>query len=318
MKVALVVNRSAGALLGRADPAEEIAEKLAAAGFEVGAVSDGDASDVVERMEHARDLPVDAIVTAGGDGTVAAAAQLLAGTDKALAALPFGTMNLLAKDLGLPLELDAAIAAMAAGETRAIDIGEVNGHVFLCNSMLGLPSRLAERREKSREHMGALGWWRLFAAGLKGLYRYPPMRIGLDLGDGPTALRSKAIVVANNAYDEGFGHVLTRSHLDRGELVLYATRRLSVWPLVRLSVRMALGTWTKDVDLETHYVRELQVTSRRRLLRVMNDGETMLLKPPLHYVIRPLALKVLAPRLASAAAPGDAALSAREPAEGAA
>ncbi|MDR6284692.1 diacylglycerol kinase family enzyme [Methylopila jiangsuensis] len=303
MKVALVVNRSAGALLGRSDAAEEIAGKLSASGFDVVDVFDGGSGDVVARMERARDSGAEAVVTAGGDGTVAAAAQLLAGTDIALAPLPFGTMNLLAKDLKLPLDLDAAIAAMADGEVRAIDVGEVSGHVFLCNSMLGLPSRLAERREKGREHMGALGWWRLVAAGLKGLYRYPPMRVGLDLGDGPVTLRSKAIVVANNAYDEGFGSVLTRSRLDGGELTLYATRRLSVWPLLRLSARMALGDWTRDADLETHQVPALTVTSRRRLLRVMNDGETMLLKPPLRYVIRPRALKVLAPRVADGAEP---------------
>lgn len=306
MKVALVVNGSSGALLGRADAAQEIAAKLEAAGFEVGHVSDGDSSDIVARMEHARDLPVEAVITAGGDGTIAAAAQVLAGTDKALGALPFGTMNLLAKDLKLPLAVDEAIAAMADGETLAIDVGEVNGQVFLCNSMLGLPARLAERREKHREDMGALGWWRLFAAGLKGLYRYPPMRVGLDLGDGAATLRSKAIVIANNAYDEGFGQVLTRSHLDRGELVLYATRRLSVWPLVRLSVRMAIGTWTKDVDLETHHVGALTVTSRRRRVRIMNDGETMLLSPPLRYSIRPKALKVLAPRQAAATPTAEA------------
>lgn len=309
MKVALVVNGSSGALLGRAGAAEEIARKLTEAGFEVGSVSDGSSSDIVARMEHARDLPVDAVITAGGDGTIAAAAQALAGTDKALGALPFGTMNLLAKDLALPLDVDEAIAAMADGETREIDVGEVNGQVFLCNSMLGLPSRLAERREKHRDDMGAVGWWRLFAAGLKGLYRYPPMRIGLDLGDGAATLRSKAIIIANNAYDEGFGQVLTRSHLDRGELVLYATRRLSVWPLVRLSVRMAIGTWTKDADLETHHVRSLVVTSRRRRVRVMNDGETMLLEPPLHYHIRPKALKVLAPRPAVVADPMEQAAS---------
>ncbi|MFD1333024.1 diacylglycerol/lipid kinase family protein [Methylopila musalis] len=307
MRVALVVNRSAGALLGRGDAAAEIAARLTAAGFEVVDASDGDAGDVVDRMARARDLGVDVLFTAGGDGTVAAAAQLLAGTDVALAPLPFGTMNLLAKDLKLPLDLDGAIAAMAGGAVRAIDVGDVSGRVFLCNSMLGLPSRLAERREKGRENMGALGWWRLFAAGLKGLYRYPPMRIGLDMGDGPVTLRSKAIVVANNAYDEGFGSVLTRSRLDGGELALYATRRLSVWPLLRLSVRMALGDWTRDADLETHHVRALTVTSRRRLMRVMNDGETMLLKPPLRYAIRPKALKVLAPRVDGAVEPAPRA-----------
>lgn len=301
-----MVNGSSGSLLGRTGMAEELAEKLAAAGLEVGSVLDGDASDIAVRLKRAAALPVDAVVIAGGDGTIATAAQLLMGTDKALAPLPFGTMNLLAKDLGLPLDVDAAIQQMASGEIREIDVGEVNGRVFLCNSMLGLPARLAERREKNREHMGALGWWRLFAAGLKGLYRYPPMRIGLDLGRGPAAFRTKAIVIANNGYDEGFGQVLTRSRLDRGELVVYATRRLSVWPLVRLSVRMALGTWSRDGDLETYPATRLAVTSRRRKLRVMNDGETMLLTPPLRYRSRHKALKVLAPRPPEAATTADA------------
>jgi diacylglycerol kinase family enzyme len=296
VKVALVVNSSSGALMHRPDAAVELADKLRAAGLEVEAVLDGDSSDIVERMIQARDLPVDVIVTAGGDGTIAAAAAALVGTDKALAPLPLGTMNLLAKDLKIPVDLDAAIAAFADAEIVSIDVGEVNGHKFLCNSMLGVPARLAERRERNRLQMGLMGWWKHGLATLKAMYRYPPMRVGLDLGDGPIFLRSKAIVVADNAYDEGFGHVLTRSHLDRGELTVYATRRLSIWPLARLATRMALGRWTQDPDLETHHVRSLIVTSRRKLLRVMLDGETRLIRPPLRFIILPKALKVLRPR----------------------
>lgn len=301
MRVALVINRSSGSLLGRPDAPGEIERKLLDAGLEIGAVLDGDATDIDERMRHARELPVDAVVIAGGDGTIAAAAAALTGSDKALAPLPLGTMNLLAKDLGIPADLDLAIAALADAETVAIDVGEVNGQKFLCNSMLGMPARLAQRRERNRLKMGVVGWWKHGLATMKAMYRYPPMRIGLDLGDGPVTLRSKAIVVADNAYDEGFGQMLTRSRLDRGELTLYATRRLSLWPLIRVATRMALGRWTEDPDLETHHVRELTVTSRRKLLRVMNDGETSLMRPPLKYRILPKALKVLRPRIAAPA-----------------
>ena len=299
MKIALVVNTSSGSLLGKPEAAAELEAKLRAAGLDIVAVLVGDATDIEARMRHARDLPVDAVVTAGGDGTIAAAAEVLVGSGKALGPLPLGTMNLLAKDLGIPIDLDAAIRALGDAESIEIDVGEVNGHKFLCNSMLGVPARLAERRERNRDHMGFLGWWRHGLASLKAMYRYPAMRIGLDVGDGPVIIRSKAIVIADNAYDEGFGQVLTRSRLDRGELTVYATRRLSVWPLLRLSTRMALGRWTDDVDLETIHVRELTITSRRRLVRVMNDGETRLIRPPLHYKILPKALRVLRPRSAA-------------------
>ncbi|MFC7051446.1 diacylglycerol/lipid kinase family protein [Hansschlegelia quercus] len=301
MKVALVLNASAGSLMGRPNAGDEIARKLSDAGMEVVAVLEGNSSDIVARMRRARDLPIDALITAGGDGTIAAGAEALLGTGIALGPLPLGTMNLLPKDLKIPLDIDAAIAALAGGETAKIDVAEVNGHVFLCNSMLGTPARLAERRERSRLKMGFWGWWRLVAAGIKGLYRYPPVRLGLELGGATIVLRSKAVVIANNAYDEGFAQVLTRSRLDRGELVVYATRRLSVWPLIRLSVRMALGRWMHDPDLETHTVGAVTVTSRRRLIRIMNDGETMLLKPPLAYRVLPLALTVLRPRNAARA-----------------
>lgn len=296
MKVALVLNASSGSLLGRTGAGDEIARKLDQAGMEVVSVLEGDATDIVARVARARALPIDALITAGGDGTIATAAQALLGSGIALGPLPLGTMNLLPKDLKIPLDLDLAIAAMAEGEAVQIDVGEVNGNIFLCNSMLGMPARLAERRERSRHDMGFGGWWRLAAAGLKGLYRYPPMRIGLQFGGAPLTIRSKAVIIANNAYDEGFGQVLTRSRLDRGELTVYATRRLSAWPLIRLSARMALGNWTLDPDLETHSAAEVTVTSRRRLIRVMNDGETMLLKPPLVYRVLPLALTVLRPR----------------------
>ena len=307
MKIALVINRSSGALLGLTDAPRDLERKLADAGFDVGAVLDGDASDLVARAEHAARLPVEAVITAGGDGTIMTAAQALAGAGKALGPLPLGTMNLLARDLGIPLDLDEAIVALASADRIPIDLGEVNGHVFLCNSMLGVPARLAERRERGRQNMGVTGWWRLVVAGLKGLYRYPPLRVGLDLGQGPVTFRSKAIVVANNAYDEGFGHFLSRSRLDRGELALYVTRHLSAWPLIRISARVAIGNWRQDPDIETFAVRELTVTSRRKLLRVMNDGETMLLKPPLLYRIRPKALLALRPRGEESAAPGAAA-----------
>ena len=291
-----MVNSSSGALLGRPDAPAEIERKLIEAGFEIGAALDGDGSDLAERLAHARELPVEAVIIAGGDGTISAAAEALAGSDKAIGTLPFGTMNLLAKDLGVPTDPDDAIVALADADIVSIDLGEVNGRTFLCNSMLGGPARLAERRERNRAHMGLIGWWRHGLASLKAMYRYPPLRIGLDLGDGPVTLRSKAVVVACNPYDESFGHVLTRSRLDGGELTVYAARRLSVWPLIRFSTRMALGRWTDDPDLKTHNVKELTVTSRSKLIRVMNDGETRLEPPPLRYRILPKALKVLRPR----------------------
>ena len=72
----------------------------------------------------------DTVVIGGGDGSVSAAVAALSGSDKVLGVLPFGTMNLLARDLGMPTDPQAAIAALAHAAPRRIDLAEINGRPF--------------------------------------------------------------------------------------------------------------------------------------------------------------------------------------------
>ncbi len=134
-----MANVAAGSLVDGGLTPDALRSRLDAAGLTVVPEPRPDAP-LPERLAAAAELPgIDAVAVAGGDGTLACAAQALTGREVPLGILPLGTMNLLAKDLGLPLDLDAAIAVLATGPMRAIDAGEVNGHVFLINSVLGLP-----------------------------------------------------------------------------------------------------------------------------------------------------------------------------------
>lgn len=295
MRVAVVINSASGGLLDRAGLVDEIDVMLAEAGFEpVNIPADG--RGLMERMDAAFALGAERVIVGGGDGTIACAAQRLMGTDTALGILPLGTMNLLAKDLGIPMDVGEAVTALAAGDVGPIDVAEVNGHVFLCSSVLGFPTHVAERRERERRSMSPLAWWRLAVAAVKSLYRYPPLHVAVDLGKGPVQIRTHALAIADNAFDDGFGHFMARSRLDQGELVLYFVRDLSVWRLGRLAAGMAVGGWKNDPNLETHHVKRIRVASRRRLLRVMNDGEVRLLAPPLDYRVLPGALNVVLPK----------------------
>jgi diacylglycerol kinase family enzyme len=315
MRVAVVINASAGSLLGREKAAEEVAEHLEAAGLDA-AIEHDDGRGLVERISAAARSGAQAVVVGGGDGTIACAAAHLAGTDTALGILPLGTMNLLAKDLRLPLNLTEAADALAHGTIRAIDVGDVNGHTFLINSVLGMPSRLAVTREKKRGVMALGDYYRFAVSGMRSLTRYPPLHVALDLGgDGRRRLRTRALAVVDNDYDEGFGQIFSRSRLDGGELVVYALRGLNVWRIVRFAFGMAFGNWRSTPGLERHVARHLVIHSRRKQLRVMNDGEVVLIRPPLRYRIRPRALKVIVPEAAAdkaqpeaPAVPIDAAL----------
>ena len=295
MRVAVVLNTSAGSLLGVDDAEAAIAEAFAVRGFDATFEPD-DGRALNDRMDAAVAHGADALVVGGGDGTIACAVQRLAGTGVALAVLPLGTANLFARDLGMPLDdIGAAVEAIAGGNARDIDVGEVNGHVFVCNSVLGLASRLAKRRERFRGSFRVRDWWAFMVSAWRGLVRYPAMRLELEVDGRRRALRTRALTVVDGDYEEGFGRMFSRSALDDGRLVLYVAASLTPWRAVVLAARMAMGRWRDAADLERIEADAFTIRSRRRSLRVMNDGETLLLPPPLTYRIRRGALKVIVP-----------------------
>ena len=81
-----------------------------------------------------------------------AVASRLAGTNKVFGVLPLGTLNHFAKDLNIPLELGAAVDNIVAGAVSRVDVGEVNGRVFLNNSSIGLYPQIVLRRDLQRQH----------------------------------------------------------------------------------------------------------------------------------------------------------------------
>lgn len=300
-RVAVVINARAGGLLGRENAAGEVAAHLSAAGLDPVVIPEDPGADLLTRLDRAIAAGADAVIIGGGDGSIAAAAQRLAGTETALGILPCGTMNLMAKDLRIPLELEAAAETLARGMVRAIDVAEVNGHVFLCNSVIGLPAALGRHRERHRGARGPAAWLRIGLAAMRGFWRYPPLRLHIAAGQAPPrTMRLRALAVANNAYAEGPGLLFTRERLDRGELVLYLAHRFGAWWAVRKLLGMALGAWRGGTDLDERRMARVTIGSSRRVLRVMNDGEGLLLAPPLRYAIRPRALKVIVPRAAAA------------------
>jgi diacylglycerol kinase family enzyme len=322
-RVAVVLNPRSGGLIGREDAAEQVAARLRAAGLEARILGEDAAPDLPGRLDRALAEGADTVIVGGRDGTIRAAAQRLAGTATALGIIPLGTMNMLAKDLGLPLELDAAAETLARGAVRAVDVAEVDGEVFLCNSVLGLPSALGRHRERARGQAGLLARLRLVVASARAMLWHMPLRLAIAVEDGPRrVVYTRALAVANNAYDEGVGQILSRTRLDRGELVLYLAHRFGAWWTVKMLLAMALGAWRRRPELESRAAAAFTIHSRRPALRAMNDGEAVLLRPPLAYRIRPGALKVIVPAVAAvgvAAAPaGEAGLPGLRPAGAAA
>ena len=136
-------------------------------------------SDLTRLAARALEASGRTVVAGGGDGSVSAVASVLAGTDGRLGVLPLGTLNHFAKDLKIPLDLDQAIRTVFTGCTVRVDVGEVNGRVFLNNSSLGLYPKLVHLREKQQQSGSSK--WVAFARSLVAVMRrYSRVRITLS------------------------------------------------------------------------------------------------------------------------------------------
>ncbi len=290
-RVAVVMNGRAGALLDGAHQ-HTLGDIFAAAGLNPLFIPEG-AGTLAERMTQAAESGTDAVVVAGGDGTVACAALVMAGRELPLAILPFGTMNLLANDLGLPIgDIAAAVALIGQGRLRAIDVGEVNGQVFLCASMLGLPARLGRTREQTRG-AGVHAITRMAQAIWRQLVCAQRLRVTVVADGEVLPLDAAALTITVNPVDPMSGRTFGRPVLDGGVLGVYVVGRLGARSLLGLAMRLLLGR--RNPLLRERSARSVDIAGPDRALHVMNDGELSLLTPPLRYRLRPAAMRVLVP-----------------------
>ena len=298
----MVLNDRAGSVANAAR-ADDLLLRFKAAGLEAATAPD---APLAAKIAAAIDSDADVIVAAGGDGTVTAVASALVGTDTALAILPLGTVNLLARDLGIPLDLDAAIAALAAMQPRKIDVGEVNGAVFLHKIVFGFVPGLAAARERLRGR-GLLGTLAYLPHVVRRIRLARRVTVEIETGNGRRrTMRVAAFAVSNNFYDEGFGRFFRRGCLDGGSLGLYALKRPDLWTMIKVAIGMLIGSWRQSEALTVGTARRVVIRSTRRRMMLMVDGEVFGFDVPLRVRIRPRSLTVLAGSDAAAAAASDA------------
>lgn len=236
-----------------------------------------------------------AIVAAGGDGTVSAVASCLRGGSVAMAVLPVGTLNHFARDLGMPQELEGAVAAIARGRRMAVDLGEVNDRAFVNNASLGLYPDIVRDRLRQQRRLGRGKTWAMAWAILAALRRSSFLRLRLEVDGREHRFRSPFVFVGNNDYTmEGFS-IGTRSSLRDGRLSIYTTLRQSRLGLLGLALRALVGRLHQADDFATASARTLRIDSPRRRLLVATDGELAALETPLTFRVLPGALQVIVP-----------------------
>ena len=291
--IEVIINVGSGAD-DKKEMREKVAANFAASGRKANISLARTGAEVVELARRAAQMQADIIVAGGGDGTINAVASELIGTDKSFGVLPLGTLNHFAKDLNIPVDIEAAVRTIVSGHTTQVDVGQVNGRIFLNNSSLGLYPRLVHEREK-QQRLGLRKWTAFFWAAVAVLRRYPFLDVKLSVEGKDFSCRSPLVFIGNNEYEMESLDVGARACLNSGNLSLYMTRDTGRLGLVRLAFRALFGGLRDDRDFTALCSKEIWIETRHRRLRVALDGEVTVLEPPLHYQIRPLSLRVIVP-----------------------
>jgi diacylglycerol kinase family enzyme len=251
--------------------------------------------------EHAADVARKAlregcriVVAAGGDGTIGATASAVAGSEAVLGVLPMGTLNHFAKDLGIPIDLAGAVAVIARGRAIPIDIAEVNGHIFINNSSLGIYPDIVIVRERQRRR-GRSKWLAFVQATLQVLHRSPFLKVRVSADAEGGVYETPFVFVGNNEYRMEGLEIGTRTSIDRGRLFVYVAAPISRGGLVWMALTALFRHLDSKRKLSIFCVEDTWIETRRRHVRVSTDGEVRRLTAPLHYRIVPGALRVLAP-----------------------
>ncbi len=233
----------------------------------------------------------EAVVIGGGDGTVSLAADIVAGSASNLGVLPLGTGNALARDLGIPLALEAACDVVAKGRALGIDVGRIGAHVFVNVASIGVTTDIVRSLDKGeKRRLGRLAY---VSAILRSLRSVRPFHAVLTLDGERHEFESILVVVGVGRTHAGPFAVARDASPTDGKGHVYAVQGRSPWKLATLGIGLALGRHTDLYDVFAASATQIKLeTEPGRTVTL--DGEPSL-RTPVEIEVIPRGLHVFVP-----------------------
>lgn len=287
-RLAVIRNPNAGSAVDRAT----LENALSAAGLAAtivdspnGGPADGGALDR---------LDADVFIAAGGDGTVSTVAAAAARANKTLAIIPAGTLNHFARDARIPTSLADAVALIRHGAERGIDLGVVNGHIFLNNVSLGNYPRMVEVRD-SFERRGRSRTVATTMAVAKTWWHLRKLAAAITIDDRRIVRRSPFFVIGNGSYTLSGLALGRRERISDGQLSLYVAPAMGRLGVLTLPLRALAGTLEQHEQFETMCASRITVAFSHPRVSAAIDGEVRELVTPLEFSVRREAVRLLGP-----------------------
>ena len=287
----LIYNPASGRGRPKQRTLPDLLTRLQALGIEADPAPTREPKHATELARDALQRKVPLVIAWGGDGTVNEVARAMLGSETPLGILPGGTVNVFARETGIPFNLEKACRVLVEGEPRVIPVGMAGGRPFLLMAGIGIDAEVVHRLDVNaglKKRLGTFAFW-LLGFRLLASYAFAPLKV---LVDGKEVVGTG--VVAGNVRCYGSGYVITpEARLEEPMLDVVVFQGRSGFAYLRYLFGVAGGFHVKFKDVVHFHAERLEVVATDGQLCQL-DGESAG-KVPVQLEIHPNALTVLLP-----------------------
>lgn len=292
--VIVILNEDSGGGVEGAEP-EAIEKHFASHGWVARVQLVGSGADMSEAVSSACNTGAGCIVAAGGDGTICGVVSALVGREVELGVIPLGTFNYFARSFDIPQEVAPAIDVICSGSAQPVDVGTVNGKVFLNNASLGLYASILRKREGIYRRWGrsrAAAYWSVLSA-MVSVYRPLTMRVTID-GEVLRAT-SPMIFVAASAYQLDQFEIAGAEAIRNGDFAVLLAPNCGRFHLIWKALLIGFRGVRRDRDFTLLTGKHVVVETQRTSTLVARDGEREQMTNPYDFKIIPGAVRLRVP-----------------------
>jgi diacylglycerol kinase family enzyme len=285
-----------------AEALQTIERILSAAGRRFELLTVGDPKHIEAIAQRAAELAVrenGAVVAAGGDGTINAAVRAALPTGRPFGIIPQGTFNYSSRAHGIPLDTAAATDALLTARIKPIQVGSVNGRIFLVNASLGLYPDLLEDRERFKQRFGRRRLVAMYSGLVSLLRHHRQLALDIECDQETETVRTPTLFIGNNPLQLAQFGLPEAEDVQHRRLAAVIVRPVSGLTMLWLALRGTLGQLGEEERVRNFAFRRLIVTRTRGTsssqIKVATDGEICRLPLPLEFKVAPQPLRLLVP-----------------------
>lgn len=292
VRARLIVNAQAG--LGLWPGAMPAAERLVAAGWRLDIIQ-------TERERHATDLAREAVaqgyhivVGCGGDGTLNEIVQAIAGTQVALGIIPTGTINVLAREFGIPLDPARAAQVLLTGRVQPMDVGRAGDRAFIMMAGVGLDADVVrDVQQAPRRPHRLLKGPLLFIGAVRGFVSHPGVPMTITLDGLVVRGRMMMVLISNIRLYGGVLQIANEAVVDDAILDVVAFHAVPLPARIAYFISVLLGRHKQQPGVSYHRARRVHIRTPRPV-PIQADGD-IIGATPMTFTSDPVALRVVLP-----------------------